>query len=69
MVAGCGADNVAAGRAHIATDRSLPWLNFADPSIPPLYFKISDWRDAVPRVVVSFGCSNDALLNSRDDAD
>jgi hypothetical protein len=49
---------------YIATDRGMPWFRFADASIPPLYFKISDWRDTVPRVVVSFGCSNNVLFNS-----
>jgi hypothetical protein len=49
---------------YIATDRRMPWFHFADPNIPPLYFKISDWRDTVPRVIVSFGCSNNVLFNS-----
>jgi hypothetical protein len=51
-------------KGYIASDRRLPWFHFADPSIPPLYFKISDWRDTVPRVVVSFGCSNNVLFDS-----
>jgi hypothetical protein len=50
---------------YIATDRSLPWFHFAEPNIPPLSFKISDWRDTVPRIVVSFGCSNNVLFNSK----
>lgn len=51
-------------KGYIATHRRLPGFHFADPNIPPLYFKISDWRDTIPRVVVSFGCDNNVVFNS-----
>ena len=51
-------------KGYIATHPRSPGFHFADPSIPPLYFKISDWRDTVPRVVVGFGCSNNVVFNS-----
>ena len=42
------------------------WRAFqpTDPNIAPLHLEISDWRDTVPRVVVSFGCDNHVVFNS-----
>jgi len=42
----------------------LPAFQSSKPNIPPLDFKVSDWRDTVPRVVVGFGCSNNVVFNS-----
>ena len=49
---------------YLATRYRSDGFHFADPTIPPLYFKISEWRDVVPRVVVSFGCYNNVVFNS-----
>jgi hypothetical protein len=49
--------------AFVATHTTRVF-EFSDSSIPPLTFKISDWRDTVPRVVVGFGCDNNVLFNS-----
>jgi hypothetical protein len=49
---------------YLASHRGLPGFHFADIQIAPLHFKISDWRDTVPRVVVSFGCDNNVVFNS-----
>jgi hypothetical protein len=51
-------------KGYLSTHRPLPQFHFTDPRVPPLDFKISDWRDAVPRVVVGFGCDNNVLFNS-----
>jgi hypothetical protein len=51
-------------KGYIAAHRRLPAFQFADPNVLPLHFKISDWRDVVPRVVVSFGCDNNVVFNS-----
>lgn len=51
-------------KGYIAAHRRLPGFHFADPNIAPLHFKISDWRDTRPRVVVSFGCDNNVVFNS-----
>jgi hypothetical protein len=48
---------------YIAT-HALPEFQFTNPKIPPLDFKVSDWRDTVPRVVVGFGCYNNVVFNS-----
>jgi hypothetical protein len=50
-------------QGYLATHR-LPAFHFAKPNIAPLEFKVSDWRDTVPRIVVSFGCSNNVVFNS-----
>jgi hypothetical protein len=42
----------------------LPEFQFTKPNIPPLDFKVSDWRDTVPRIVVGFGCSNNVVFDS-----
>jgi hypothetical protein len=51
-------------KGYIATHRRIPAFHFADSNVAPLHFKISGWRDTVPRVVVSFGCDNNVLFNS-----
>jgi len=49
---------------YLATHRPLPQFHFTESRVRPLDFKISDWRDAVPRVVVGFGCDNNVVFNS-----
>lgn len=39
-------------------------VSFHQAQHPPLDFKVSDWRDTVPRVVVGFGCSNNVVFHS-----
>jgi hypothetical protein len=51
-------------KGYLETDRPWPQFHFANPRVPPLDFKISDWRDAVPRVVVGFGCHNNVVFDS-----
>jgi hypothetical protein len=48
---------------YLAT-HDLPAFHFTQPKIPPLDFKVSDWRDTVPRIVVGFGCYNNVVFNS-----
>ena len=50
-------------KSYLAT-HDLPAFQFSKPNIAPLDFKVSDWRDTVPRVVVGFGCSNNVVFNS-----
>ena len=50
-------------KSYLAT-HDLPAFQFSKPNIPPLDFKVSDWRDTVPRIVVGFGCSNNVVFNS-----
>lgn len=50
-------------KGYLETHR-LPAFHFTKPNIAPLDFKVSDWRDTVPRIVVGFGCSNNVVFNS-----
>ena len=52
------------GKDYLASRHRRTGFYFSDPEVPPVYFKVSDWRDAVPRVVVSFGCGNNVVFNS-----
>lgn len=51
-------------KGYLATHPRWPAFQLSDPSIAPLHFKISDWRDTIPRVVVGFGCDNNVVFNS-----
>jgi len=42
----------------------LSEFRFADPTVEPLYFKVSDWRDTVPRIVVAYNACNNAVFDS-----
>ena len=42
----------------------LPAFRFSDPAVGPIYFKISEWRDDVPRVVVAYNECKNALFDS-----
>jgi hypothetical protein len=39
-------------------------FHFSDPTVPPVSFEVSAWRDKVPRIVVCFGCSNNIVFDS-----
>lgn len=41
----------------------LPEFHFEDTSVTPVYFKVSDWRDTVPRIVVAYNACNNALFD------
>lgn len=51
-------------KGFLETHRRWDGFYFSDPKVPPLFFKVSDWRDKVPRVVVSLGCSNNIVFYS-----
>ena len=59
-----GVSNSQIVEGFLATYQRPNGLYFSDPTVPPLFFKVSDWRDTVPRIVVDFGCSNNAVFNS-----
>lgn len=41
----------------------LPEFRFEDPSVKPVFFKVSDRRDTVPRIVVAYNQCNNALFD------
>jgi len=59
-----GLSNSQIVEGFLATHQRPNGFFFDDPAVPPLFFKVSDWRDTVPRIVVDFGCSNNAVFDT-----
>ena len=51
-------------KGFLSTNGRPNGFYFSEPAVQPLFFKVSDWRDEIPRVVVSFGCSNNMVFDS-----
>jgi len=59
-----GLSNSQIVEGFLATRHRREGFYFSDPAVPPLFFNVSDWRDNVPRVVVSLGCDNNIVFDS-----